>query len=86
MRMLVCMGLLLAGCSSLDGVEKSIPASAVISPCDICNAPGVECTPCCTACAIERCGETCRRIPRDCEMCEDYAYWDCYYQMCTNRN
>ncbi len=86
MRMLACLVVLLAGCSAFDGVEKLIPASAVISPCDICDAPGVLCTPCCSACAIELCGEICRRYPPDCEMCEENAYWDCYYQMCTHRH
>ncbi len=85
---LVLCVLFASGCGTLPlwPVDKPpVPSQAVISPCDICDAPGVLCTPCCTACAIEMCDETCRRHRPDCEMCEENAYWDCYYQMCTHR-
>ncbi len=84
MRMLACLGLLLAGCSSLNGIEKLIPASAVMEPCNNCY-PGTECTPCCSDCVGYLCYGYCQDYPEYCEDCHDFEYWDCIQRHCTHQ-
>ncbi len=88
LRFAICLVVLaFAGCSSLDNVDKVLPASAVMSVCDSCGqSGGGACTSCCTACAIELCYNTCQRHPPDCDMCEENAYWDCYQYRCMQQD
>jgi hypothetical protein len=75
----------LAGCGALAGIEKDRLLFAIIDPCDICDAPGVECTPCCHACAESQCYDECQQWPEDCDFCKETAYWDCFSHNCVQR-
>jgi hypothetical protein len=61
------------------------PDEEAIGACETCSSPDIHCTPCCHACKLERCYDTCRDWPRDCDLCEEDAYWDCVMYECRDQ-